>query len=102
MSLDAIARRGRMVAIHPTSVKDVVVLSPEKRDRVGVKTGYGSKVLLSQLPDSYLKFGKRRASLFLSRISSLPELVTTSDYRRTRLHSLAWNPVTLIAFQQPC
>jgi hypothetical protein len=45
MSLDAIARRGRMVAIHPTSIKDVVVLSPEKRDRVGVKTGYGSSVL---------------------------------------------------------
>jgi len=34
-----------MVAIHPTSVKDVVVLSPEKRDRVGVKSGYGSSVL---------------------------------------------------------
>lgn len=73
MSLDAIARRGRMVAIHPTSVKDVVVLSPEKRDRVGVKTGYGSKRLLSQLLDSYFKLDGYRASPFLSRTSSLPE-----------------------------
>jgi len=30
-----------MVAMHPTSVKDVVVLSPEKRDRFGVKACCG-------------------------------------------------------------
>lgn len=33
--------------VHPTSVKDVVVFTPEKCDKFGVKTGLGSKVLRS-------------------------------------------------------
>jgi hypothetical protein len=61
-----------MVAIHPTSVKDVVVLSPEKRDRVGVKSGYGSSVLHLAFQTKFPSM-ERRLLVSLSRISSLPE-----------------------------